>query len=135
MYPGLCDHGVPRVRSPVMQATRFQIVHAWVVAPLDVDLRIFLETLIRQLTAYMAEEPVVMYPEVCIHEVLLDMSPVMQPTGSRIVCSPGLWLHLLFLFTQFGDVCFFSGFEDLQARCTERSEDLFFNVWGHDRGC
>ena len=29
MYAGLCDHGVPPVMSPVMQATRFRAVHVW----------------------------------------------------------------------------------------------------------
>ena len=38
-----------------------------------------------QLTGHAAEEPVVMYPEVCIHEVLPETSPVMQATGWRIV--------------------------------------------------
>jgi len=41
--------------------------------------------LVGELTGYTAGEPVVVYPEVCNHEVPLVMSPVMQATGWRIV--------------------------------------------------
>ena len=41
--------------------------------------------LVGELTGCTAGEPVVVYPEVCNHEVPLVMSPVMQATGWRIV--------------------------------------------------
>ena len=40
MHPTVWDHEVPLVMSQVIQATGRRILHTWVVAPLDVDLRI-----------------------------------------------------------------------------------------------
>lgn len=46
--------------------------------------------LVGELTGYTPGEPVVVYPEVCNHEVPLVMSPVMQATGWRIVLTWGM---------------------------------------------
>ena len=45
-------------------------------------------------TGYMAGGPVVVYLEVCDHEVPLGMSPLFQATGRRIVHN-WVWLHLM----------------------------------------
>ena len=41
--PEVCNHEVPLVMSPVMQATGFRIVLTWSMAPLNVDLHVFWE--------------------------------------------------------------------------------------------
>ena len=40
----VCNHEVPLVMSPVMQATGWRIVHTFGLAPLDVDLSIMWRT-------------------------------------------------------------------------------------------
>ena len=49
-----------------------------------------------------AGRPVVVYLEVCDHEVPLVMSPVMQATAWRIVHT-WVWLHLTFTFAYSGE--------------------------------
>ena len=57
-------------------------------------------------TGYMAGGLVVVYLEVCDHEVPLEMSPMMQATGQRIVHT-WVWLHLLLTFTYSGEPLFY----------------------------
>ena len=88
--------------SPLMQETKFRIVLAWPVAPLDVVL------LIGQLAGYAADEPVIMCPEACVHEVLSAMSPVTW--GSRnvltwVMFSLAFLLHALCARVYLSSIC------------------------------
>ena len=66
-----------------MQAMGWRIVHTWV----RLHVYEYSKKAVQELTGYQKRVPVpvIVHLEVCDHEVLLVMSPVMQATGWRIV--------------------------------------------------